>query len=249
MRSARFWTGRDGPVSDVLYRGCTVPSRLPHIEAAVKYVLKKLGMDVPDMDSEVCCMEPVGLRPMNPDVWKAAAAIIAGKAEGRRIISICDGCTISLDSASKYTGAEVVGFLELLQERIGDVRKEVVRSSGLKLAVFPGCHCEAVCEGHGLSAVGILSDIVSATGAIPLGTEENMCCGGGVSGVNEDLSKRIRDEAVSSFAESGADAVVTSCPFCYVQFDTVARFRTYHVAEIVATAMGWDADVSQYHRT
>ena len=101
MRSARFWTGRDGPVSDVLYRGCTVPSRLPHIEAAVKYVLKKLGMDVPDMDSEVCCMEPVGLRPMNPDVWKAAAAIIAGKAEVRRIISICDYCTKSLNSETK----------------------------------------------------------------------------------------------------------------------------------------------------
>lgn len=247
-RSARCLTGRDGPVSDVLYRGCTVPSRLPHIEAAVKYILKKMGMDVPDMEGEVCCMEPVGLRPMNLNAWKGSAAIIAGKAEGRRIISICDGCTISLDTASEHTGAEVTGFLELLHERIGDIRKEAVRKSGLRLAVFPGCHCEAVCERHGSSAVGMLSEIVSAVGATPLGTGENMCCGGGVSGVNDDLSKKIRDEAVSSFAGSGADAVVTSCPFCYVQFDTVARFRTYHIAEIVATAMGWDADVSQYHR-
>ena len=241
-------TERGGPMTDILYRGCTVPSRLPHIEAAVKYVLEKIGANVPDMENEVCCMEPVGLRPMSLEAWKGAAAIIAGKAAGRRIVSICDGCTISLDSASWHTGSEVIGFMELLHERIDDIRREVMLESGLKLALFPGCHCEAVCERHGSSAVGILSDIVSAAGAIPVRVKDSMCCGGGVSGVNDELSKKIREEAVNVFAESGVDAVVTSCPFCFVQFDSVARFRTYHVAEIVATAMGWGADASSYHR-
>lgn len=248
MLCVRYLTRRDGTMSDVLYRGCTVQSRLPHIEAAAKYILEKIGADVPDMDGEICCMEPVGLRPMSLNAWKGAAAIIAEKASGRRIVSICDGCTISLDSASDHTGAEVIGFPELLHERIDDIRRGSFRKSGLRLAIFPGCHCEAVCEGHGSSAVDILSEIVSAAGAFPIRVRENMCCGGGVSGVNEPLSQKIREEAVRVFAESGADAVVTSCPFCFVQFDSVARFRTYHVAEVVAAAMGWDADISPYHR-
>lgn len=235
-------------MTDILYRGCTVPFRLPHIEAAVKYVLEKIGANIPYMENEVCCMEPVGLRPISLEAWKGAAAIIAGKAAGRRIVSICDGCTISLDSASQSTGFDVIGFLELLYERIDDIRREVMRESGLKLAIFPGCHCEAVCERHGSSAVGILSDIISATGAIPVRVKSSMCCGGGVSGVNDALSKKIREEAVNAFAESGADAAVTSCPFCFIQFDSVARFRIYHVAEIVAAAMGWSQDVSSYHR-
>lgn len=248
MLCAGCSTERGGPMSDVLYRGCTVQSRLPHIEAAVKYILERIGADVPDMENEVCCMEPVGLRPMSLSAWRGAADIIAEKAAGRRIVSICDGCTISLDSASEHTGSEIIGLPELLHERIDDIRRGTVRKSGLRLAVFPGCYCEAVCERHGSSAVGILSEIVSAAGASPIRVKDNMCCGGGVSGVNVPLSQRIREEAVRAFAESGADAVVTSCPFCFVQFDSVARFRTYHVAEIVAAAMGWDADTSQYHR-
>ena len=96
-------------MSDVLYRGCTVQSRLPHIEAAVKYILERIGADVPDMENEVCCMEPVGLRPMSLSAWRGAADIIAEKAAGRRIVSICDGCR-SLWILHLNIGSEIIGL-------------------------------------------------------------------------------------------------------------------------------------------
>lgn len=235
-------------MADILYRGCTVPLRLPHIEAAVRYVIGRMGADLPDMEGEVCCMEPVGLRPLSLGAWEGATSIISSKADGRRIVSICDGCTISLDAASGRTGTEAVGLLEFLHENMEAVKSNIVRRLDLKLALFPGCHCEAVCGRHGLHAERMLSEVVSMTGAVPLRAGSGMCCGGGVSGVNDPLSEKIRNEAVESFRRSGADAVVTSCPFCYLQFDTVARFRTYHAAEILAAAMGWDVDTSPYHR-
>ena len=33
-----------------------------------------------------------------------------------------------------------------------------------------------------------------------------------------------------------------------MQFDMVARYRTYSIVELTAKAMGWDADTEIFHR-
>ena len=143
---------------------------------------------------------------------------------------------------------DVVGFLEVIHENLESIRKKVVSPIGLSLAIFPGCHCESITSSKGMDANEMMSDVVRAIGGIPLIPDENLCCGGGASSIDDALARSILDESIQSFKATGASAVVTSCPFCFMQFDMVARYRTYSIVELTAKAMGWDADTERFHR-
>ena len=236
-------------MSDSLYRGCSIPARLPFIEAAAKYIIGKLGLDIRDMGELPCCMEPVGLKSLDHDSWSDVSSYICSKAEGR-LVTLCDGCTVSLAGSVKEKGSklDVIGFMEIIHENLGVISKMIVSPIGMPLAVFPGCHCESLMASKGMDANGMMSDIVRAIGGKPLIPAENLCCGGGVSSIDDEMSKAILSESVGSFKATGASAVVTSCPFCFMQFDMVARFRTYSIVELTAKAMGWDADTEKFHR-
>ena len=236
-------------MADSLYRGCSVPARLPFIEAASKYIFERLALDIEDMGEMPCCIEPVGLRSLGHDTWSDVTGFICSKASGR-IVTLCDGCTVSLaDSVrERGSGPEISGIVEILHENIGRISESIVSPVGMKLAVFPGCHCEAALSRKGKDAVRMMSDIVEAIGGTPVVPGENLCCGGGLTSIDDTIAKAILQESADSFRSAGASAAVTSCPFCFMQFDMVARFRTYNIAELTAKAMGWDADTERYHR-
>ena len=254
----------------VLYPGCVIPSRLPFIESAVRFIIGKLNIDIDDMQDTTCCMEPVGLRSLSREGWFGVASRLHSVAAGKTIVTLCDGCSVSLsecserlqgpegrDEAEKILAtidrsvsvSEVKGLIEVLHENLGLIEKNVVKRQDLKLAIFPGCHCEHICSKKGLSANSMLFEIVKAIGAVPKYPRADLCCGGGLSMIDDTLSKAILSESVNSFKATGADGVVTSCPFCFMQFDTVARYRTYHIAEVVAMAMGWGVDIKKFHRS
>ena len=236
-------------MSDSLYRGCSIPARLPFIEAAAKYIIDTLGLDIRDMGEMPCCMEPVGLRSLDHDSWLDVSSYICSKSQGR-LVTLCDGCTVSLAGSVKEKGSDldVIGFLEIIHENLGAIKEKVVSPIGMKLAVFPGCHCESIMSAKGKDANSAMADIVKAIGGEPAIPTKNLCCGGGVSSIDDELAKAILNESVESFKATGASAVVTSCPFCFMQFDMVARYRTYSIVELTAKAMGWDADTEKYHR-
>ncbi|MDR2866081.1 MAG: hypothetical protein LBV13_01550 [Methanomassiliicoccaceae archaeon] len=254
----------------VLYSGCLIQSRLPFIEAATKFILKKLKVNADDIEDFTCCMEPVGLRSLGPDTWRNVGARIHSIAAGRKILTICDGCNMSLSEAGKeisseegkravsgvmkeigrsITVTEVTGMLEFLHGRIGDIKKKLVTKIDFDLAVFPGCHCEAACKMKGLSATDMLSDIVKALGGNAVRLPNNLCCGGGLAGVDAELEKKVMSESITAARNAGAFAVITSCPFCFLQFDMVGRQTTLHLSELVASGMGWQEDTHRHHRT
>jgi heterodisulfide reductase subunit B len=254
----------------VLYTGCLLQSRLPFLEAAAKFIFNKLNVKMNDIEGFTCCMEPVGLRSMGPDTWLNVGARIHSIASERKILTLCDGCSMSLSDAGRELSTrkgmnavigtmdelgrdvrttEVVGLLEFLHSRLGDIKKKIVAKIDFRLAVFPGCHCEAACRSKGLSAAAMMSDIVRALGgtAVPVG--DDLCCGGGLAGVDTELERKVMNESVASIKDAGAIAVITSCPFCFLQFDLVGRQTTLHIAELVASGMGWQVNAHRHHRT
>ncbi|MDR0335258.1 MAG: hypothetical protein LBH69_05180, partial [Methanomassiliicoccaceae archaeon] len=189
----------------VLYTGCLVQSRLPFLEAAARFIFNKLNVSVDDIEGFTCCMEPVGLRSLGPDTWLNVGARIHSIASERKILTLCDGCGMSLSDAgnevSRRKGraavrgtmdelgravsvTDVIGMLEFLHGRLDDIKKDLVTKIDFKLAVFPGCHCEAACKMKGLSAADMMSDIVKALGGTPVRVSDNLCCGGGLAGVD-----------------------------------------------------------------
>lgn len=213
-------------------------------------------------------MEPIGLRTMARDTWLASAARILAIAEAadRDIITLCNGCYMSLQEARhalgdravrcrvnevlrplgrEYRGTARVHHLAgLLAEREAEVRAAVVRPLDLKLVAHPGCHMLRPSAVLGVDASfrpEVLDRISSWTGArmVP-GEDWPSCCGGGLSGVAEELSSSLLVEPASHHRASGADAVLTPCPFCFVQFDIRQKggLPVLFLAELLALAMG-----------
>ena len=257
----------------LLYPGCVIPSKLPYLEAAATFILERLDIQASPFPEFSCCFEPVGLRSLGPDTWLAACGRLHSLAAGRVMLTLCDGCTLSLHESGRILSqggeeahavqglmrelnrrleqvSEVVGLLELLHSRLDELKGALVNKQRKRLLIHPGCHCEHICREKGRSAVRMMEDIVIALGGQPVTPSEGLCCGGGLTSVNDDLARRIMEDALDGMESLGADAIITSCPFCFTQFDVIGRrLPVVHLAELSAWALGWDVDSASLHRT
>ena len=87
-----------------LFRGCLIPTRLPFLERSSLFVLDKLGVRYELMPGATCCVEPIGLRSLAEDTWLVVTARMLAIAEkdGRDILSLCNGCYLSLEEARQH---------------------------------------------------------------------------------------------------------------------------------------------------
>jgi heterodisulfide reductase subunit B2 len=264
-----------------LFSGCLIPTRLPFLEASSRFVLDRLGADYGAMPDATCCVEPIGLRTMAQDTWLVTAARMLAIAQegGRDVLTLCNGCYLSLKEAAhaledararreanavlatigkRYDGGVQVHHLAgLLLQHEEKVRKKIVRPlAELTLAAHPGCHMvrpSQVLRVDTSFRPEVLGRIASWTGARVVANEEwPRCCGGGLSGIDETLSSRMLADSTADFRPSGAAAVLTPCPFCFVQFDLKHKdgLPVLYLAELVALAMGAPPEKIglQYHR-
>jgi heterodisulfide reductase subunit B len=95
----------------------------------------------------------------------------------------------------------------------------------------------------------MVDDIVRALGAESIDYQNKLdCCGagGGVRSHVADLAAAISRDKYESIESTGADCILTPCPFCLLQLDTVQeqfegrKIPVIHVAQLVALAMGTD---------
>jgi heterodisulfide reductase subunit B len=253
-----------------LFRGCLIPTRLPFLERSSLFVLDKLGVDHLAMSSATCCVEPIGLRSLAEDTWLMVTARMLAIAEknGRDILSLCNGCYLSLEESRQELENEstrtrvnaVLGEMDLHYGGNVKVRHfaEIVREAGegkiralvsckqdrLKLAAHPGCHMVRPSSKLNLDdsfAPKVLDEIASWCGSEVVVSEEwPKCCGGGIAGIDEKISTRMLDDATSTFRPGGANCILTPCPFCFVQFDIRQKegLPVLYLAELLALAFG-----------
>ncbi|MDD3398346.1 MAG: heterodisulfide reductase-related iron-sulfur binding cluster [Candidatus Methanomethylophilaceae archaeon] len=257
----------------LLYPGCVIPSKLPYLEAAAVFILERLEVTASPFPEFSCCFEPVGLRSLGPETWLGACGRLHSLAAGRPLLTLCDGCTLSLFESGRILShegterrevqglmrelnrsleqvSEVVGLLELLHSRLESIKRCMVKKQRIRLLIHPGCHCEHICHEKGLSAVKMMEDIVLALGGEPVTPSEGLCCGGGLTSVNDALGRNIMEDALDGMEALGAEAIITSCPFCFTQFDVIGRrIPVLHLAELCAWALGWEVDSTSFHRT
>jgi heterodisulfide reductase subunit B len=150
-----------------LFVGCTVAYKLPHIEAATRYVMDALGIYPVDLPFS-CCPDPNGVHSYSSELWYTLAARNLALAEEQAldIVTLCSGCYATLKHSREilksdsrlqkrinerlktvgrhYTGeSRVLHFYQLLYEQVGYDRLQqlVVKPlHDLRIAVHYGCH-------------------------------------------------------------------------------------------------------------
>jgi len=233
-----------------IFPGCVIGNRIPFIEASARKVFDKLGVKVSDAPF-ACCPDPVGFNSVDHNSWLAMGArnLTIAEAEGKDIVSLCNGCFQTLKAVNtelthddhekakindilKTIGKEFKGtinvkhFVEVLHEIGADKIKEniVNELSGLKVACHTGCHynrpSEIMQTDDPMNPLK-LRELVKAAGAIPVDYEEEMlCCGSGVGNIEEEPSMQILANKCNSAINAGAEAFIVICPACFQQLDS-----------------------------
>ncbi|MHA1150647.1 MAG: CoB--CoM heterodisulfide reductase iron-sulfur subunit B family protein [Promethearchaeota archaeon] len=235
-----------------MFEGCTIGNRIPFIEAASRKVLEKIGVQTSQAPF-ACCPDPTGVKSFDNTAWLALGArnLCLAEAEGKPIISLCNGCTNTLrgvqhqlkhDSNKKeainkelakigkeYKGTvDVKHFVDVIKENIDAVKGAITKQLGnLKLACHPGCHYMRPAEwmeSDDPLRPKNLKEIVAATGANVVDYKElALCCGNAVAGPFPEYGDAILKKKLDSIKKAGADAVVVNCPACFQRFDTAQR--------------------------
>lgn len=210
--------------ADVLYFvGCTA-ALTPDIQSVAintAQVLKKLGVDFSVLgEKEVCCGS-VAMRTGDRKAFNFVSeknVELIKQSGTHTIITSCAGCyrTLKVDYEDLLmeTGIEILHTIELIL-RLLKKRNIQLKNLGLNVTYHDPCHTGRH-TGIYEEPREILSQIANITEMKTI-KENAKCCGagGGVKKGFPELSLEIAKSRVQEAEETGADSIVSICPFCY----------------------------------
>ena len=235
-----------------MFEGCTIGNRIPFIEAASRKVFDKIGVQTSQAPFS-CCPDPTGMKSFDNDAWLTIGArnVCLAEAEGKDIISLCNGCANTLrgvctqlkhDSNKKakvnselakigkeFKGSiDVKHFVDVIKTNLDGVKGAITKQlTGLKVACHPGCHYMRPVEwmeSDDPMRPKNLAEIVAVTGATVVDYDElALCCGSAVTNAYPEHGAEVLKKKMDSIKKSGADVIVANCPACFQQFDTQQR--------------------------
>lgn len=236
-------------VKYAFFLGCQIPMRLPNIEIASRKVFEKLGLEAVDLLGYSCCPEPVVSRLLDETAALVTSARNLTLAEelGLDMMTLCNGCYETLAEANEilmrdvekkgkvneilrrygreYKGkADVKHVIEVLHEDIGldKIRGQVIKPQKIRVALHYGCHLYREYKSSDIMRKPrMMREIAAQTGVeiVDYGLER-LCCGYPSMQASEEFSlkKRLLLK-LSKMREVGAEAILTACPACMIQFE------------------------------
>jgi len=266
-----------------LFLGCLISAREPSYELYARRVLPYFGVELVDIPGTTCCapfsiqsLDYVGWLSI------AARNLAIAEEMGLPVLAFCNDCYESLlmtnvilrddlelqskvnevlfEVDKEYKGkTQVKHLLEVLHQDVGvkkikDATKRPLKK--LRVATQIGCHAVRPKMIHPTLTVGLetLDELVKATGARTVDYDKKeVCCGGPLRGVNDEVSRQLSRQKLQAIKEAGANCIVTVCPFCFIQFDLgqLEIKKTFgekydlpvlHVVELLALATGLEIE-------
>ena len=231
------------------FLGCLIPARELSYEVSVRKTMPELGVELVDMKGANCCAPfSIQSVDYDSWLALAARDLCIAEEMGLDIMTLCNDCYESLlmvnnllkknpelkDRANQIlseVGKEFKGKVEvknLVDVLYGDVGIDKVKNAikepidGLRVGAQPGCHLTKPKRIHFELLRGFkeLDELIQATGAesVPYERKE-MCCGGPLRDINDDLSRSISREKLRALKNAEVQAITTVCPFCFLQLD------------------------------
>src|SRR3989337_351682 len=230
--------------------GCAVPYRASAYEISARKVLQKLGVYLVEMPEFNCCglpLDPVSHETM---LILAARNLALAEQQGLNILTLCPGCAGTWKKVNKIlkadkalreqinghlreAGLELKGTVEtkhIVQVLMDDVGLEKIKESVvkpltmLKVAEHVGCHMLRPKEYIAYDDPEdpqLLKTLIEATGATCLDyMDETECCGAPSVGVSDKVALQLARDKLNHIKLVDAQALITSCPFCHIMYDT-----------------------------
>jgi Fe-S oxidoreductase/nitrate reductase gamma subunit len=228
-----FWPGCTGALYDEVARART-------IETAD--VLKKAGVDFITLGKEeLCCGDPAR-RLGNEYLFQRLARrnIDTMRRYGtRKIVTSCPHCfNIFLNEYPQLGGAfEVIHITVLLKDLIKEGRLKLKSKTRSTFTYHDPCYLGRY-NNIERQPRDIL-EMLAETKEMEFSGNNSFCCGagGGNFWCGRTTGRRIEEIRIEQAIRTGADGLVTSCPFCEILFDSAVRQKgaeySFKVMDIV----------------
>jgi heterodisulfide reductase subunit B len=259
------------------FSGCVTPQKENSYELSIRKVCQKLSIGLVDLEETNCCgffVEPVDYE---ASVIFAARNLALMDETGLDAVTPCSACfghltrvrALLLENEGlrstvnqalkeinrKFTGcAKIEHIVGMLLKDVGieKIKDSISRPLGkLRIAPHYGCHILKPSEELHLDNPEdpkLLDSLIEVTGAKCVDySEKKLCCGSSAMNVDQTLATKIIEAKLDSIKDSGADAIVTICPACHVQFDLTAfgllrgksNLPILHYTQLLGLAQGW----------
>lgn len=228
------------------YPGCTLKSSASEYEASVKAVFNKLGHELEEIDSWICCgASPAHQSDAGLSSDLAAYNILAAADSGLDILAPCAACFNRLKAGAhklknddvfrkraetefNHVAADVeilspVGVLNS-PDNLDAIKAMVAdHHSELKLVAYYGCllvRPPKIMQFDDPEDPVLIDKILGAAGFTLLPWEyKTECCGGSLAISNRESALRLTAKVLNAARKAGAEAIVVACPLCHQNLD------------------------------
>lgn len=259
----------------VFFQGCMTPQKENAYELSMRKVAAKLQIELVTLEEQNCCGFPIEPVDHRSAIIMAARDLALFDASGLNAVTPCPACYGQLNRVRnelladkklfdevneilkginrKFSGtSEIKHFMNVLIDEVGmeSIKNSVIKPlTNLKVAPYYGCHILQPSYEVNIDDPEnpqLLDSLVGLTGVEIINYDEKkLCCGQSAYDIDDELSLNISKTILNSIRKAGADAMVTVCPACHIQFDLVsgARLRdlsipVLHYTQLLGLAQG-----------
>jgi Fe-S oxidoreductase len=237
-------------VDVLLYTGCasSYDPRLQKIGKATASILKAAGVNFGVLKTEEkCCGDAVYQTGEDSYLEELVAGNIAtfSKTKASVIVSISPHCFNMFKTVyPKYGGDfRAVHYTEFVSDLLDSGKLELAQTLEGEVTYHDPCYLSRY---HGIQEPPrkLLENIKGLKLVeMPNSKDNTLCCGGGGGRVfQESEGERLSNIRVREAAETGAQTLATSCPYCIQNFEDSVKTEKKNlavsdVAELIATAL------------
>ncbi len=235
-------------MSYVYYPGCSLESSAEAYDCSTRWVFKKLGIDLAELEDWNCCGATMYMS-IKETISLAFSARNLALAERMKaeIVAPCSSCYTILNKTNHVLGENFILREKVNQslKRVGlkynlttkvrhplDVLVNDIGIEAISAQVEFNLHGIRVAPYYGCQIVrpdGFFDDkenpttmdrLFQALGArIVYFPVKLRCCGGMLMTTFQDVALRLNKEILECAVENNADCIVTTCPLCQINLD------------------------------
>jgi len=243
---------RKNPSSaEVLYFvGCVPSYRRPSIVRSVEKILAAAGVGYTTLGAQELCCGSVLMRTGQTRTAKELAQqnVKNFKELGvKKIVTVCPGCYLTLKvnypKLVEDFPFEVLHISDFINQLLQTGKLKLTKQVGLKVTYHDPCHLGRRFNIYESPRSVLLSIPGLKLVEMSHNRENSQCCGagGGVKAAFSDVTSKIGVSRMEEAAQTKADLLVTSCPFCCLNLDDAGRqaqlLPVSDLTEIVAEAL------------
>jgi len=207
----------------VYFTGCTASYREKEIAVTTLELLSKLGIDFTVLKDERCCgsvLLRLGRENVFADLTEHNIASVK-QTGAKTVVTACAGCyrtwKVDIVEAGYKYDFQVLHITEYLDKLMSESDTSFEIKDKLRVTYHDPCHLGRHSEVY--EAPRRVIESIENVELVEMKTNKRYahCCGsgGGLKGTYGNLADDIAGNRIKEAEETGAELLLTACPFCY----------------------------------